>query len=203
MGGPGGRLAMRLLAVTAGDAAQGRLTEADQVVGRITTGGTIGFVIFNGVFGGLAAGLVYLVVRRCLPAGRLGAVVYGLALLVVVGTTVDPLRGGNPDFDLVGPGWLAALVFSLVLVAFACTRRRPCRPAQHVAAAPEARSLTAPLAPGRRPRRRRLPDHHRGRHRGRRRCTRHPVAGRGHGRPLPSLAGRRPTSPRADALPST
>src|SRR4051794_28856558 len=34
--GAGGRLAMRLLAVTAGDDAQGRITEADQVVGAIT-----------------------------------------------------------------------------------------------------------------------------------------------------------------------
>jgi hypothetical protein len=34
--GTGGRLVMRLLAVTAGPDAQGRITEADQVVGRIT-----------------------------------------------------------------------------------------------------------------------------------------------------------------------
>ena len=37
--GAGGRLGMRLLAATAGDAAQGRMTEADEVVGRITIGG--------------------------------------------------------------------------------------------------------------------------------------------------------------------
>ena len=41
--GTGGRLAMRLLALTAGPAAQGRLTEADEVVGEITVGGTLGF----------------------------------------------------------------------------------------------------------------------------------------------------------------
>src|SRR5687768_16180215 len=34
--GPGGRLVMRLLAVTAGGDAQGRLTEAQEIVGRIT-----------------------------------------------------------------------------------------------------------------------------------------------------------------------
>ena len=34
--GAGGRLAMRLLAVTAGDPAQGRITEAEEVVGEIT-----------------------------------------------------------------------------------------------------------------------------------------------------------------------
>ncbi len=41
--GAGGRLAMRLLAATAGDGAQGRETEAEEIVGRITTGGSIGF----------------------------------------------------------------------------------------------------------------------------------------------------------------
>ena len=38
---------MRLLAVTAGDAAQGRITEADQLVGAISVDGTMGFVIFR------------------------------------------------------------------------------------------------------------------------------------------------------------
>ena len=47
--GAGGRLAMRLMAVTAGDGAQGRITEADEVVGEITVGGTVGFVVFGGL----------------------------------------------------------------------------------------------------------------------------------------------------------
>jgi hypothetical protein len=40
--GASGRLAMRLLAVTAGADAQGRITEAEQVVGRISVDGTLG-----------------------------------------------------------------------------------------------------------------------------------------------------------------
>ena len=40
--GPAIRLIMRLLAVTSGDDAQGRITEADEVVGRIDVVGTIG-----------------------------------------------------------------------------------------------------------------------------------------------------------------
>ena len=43
--GAGGRLAMRLLAATAGEGAQGRETEAEEIVGQITTGGTIEFVL--------------------------------------------------------------------------------------------------------------------------------------------------------------
>jgi len=119
--GAGGRLAMRLLAVTAGDAAQGRVTEAEEIVGRITVDGTIGFVLFNGIFGGIVFSGPYLILRRFLPPGRLGGAAYGLGLLVVLGTTLDPLRPENVDFDIVGPGWLAVVVFSVLAIAFGVT----------------------------------------------------------------------------------
>jgi hypothetical protein len=115
--GAGGRLAMRLLAVTAGSDAQGRTTEADEIVGRITVEGTIGFIVFNGILGGIATAALYLVVRRLLPSGRLAGAAFGLGLLVVLGTTIDPLRRSNPDFDLVGPGWLAVVVFTALALA--------------------------------------------------------------------------------------
>lgn len=81
--GPGGRLAMRLLAATAGDAAQGRKTEAEEIVGRISVGGTIGLVIFVALFFGLATGVLFLLIRRWLPGGRLGGLTYGALLLVL------------------------------------------------------------------------------------------------------------------------
>ena len=114
--GAGGRLVMRLLAVTAGDQAQGRLTEAEEVVGRISTGGTIGFVVFTALFFGLATGIVYVLVRRWLPAGRLGGLAYGALLLVLAGSRIEPLRADNPDFDIVGPSWLALAAFSALVV---------------------------------------------------------------------------------------
>jgi len=116
--GGGGRLAMRLLAVTSGDDAQGRITEADQVVGQITLDGTIDFVLFNGIIGGLLGGALFLLVRRVIPSGRWGGVVFGLGLLVIFGATIEPLRKDNPDFDIVGPGWVSVLVFTLMAVAF-------------------------------------------------------------------------------------
>lgn len=116
MAGAGGRLAMRLLAATAGEAAQGRETEAEEIVGRVSAGGTIGFVIFVALFFGLATGALYLLMRRWLPAGRLGGLVYGLFLLVLVATRIDPLRADNPDFDIVGPGWVAVVVFGALVV---------------------------------------------------------------------------------------
>ena len=114
--GAGGRLAMRLLAATAGDAAQGRLTEADEIVGRITTGGSIGFIVFTALFFGSATGAIYVLIRRWLPPGRLGGLAYGLLLLIVAAPSIDPLRADNPDFDIVGPGWVAILVFSAVVL---------------------------------------------------------------------------------------
>jgi hypothetical protein len=119
--GAGGRLAMRLLAATAGDAAQGRITEAEETVGEITTGGTIGFVLFIGLFAGLTAAAGYMVLRRWLPGGRWGGVTFGALLLVVLATRVEPLRGDNPDFDLVGPGWLALVVFGALAVLHGMT----------------------------------------------------------------------------------
>jgi hypothetical protein len=107
---------MRLLAASSGDGAQGRITEAAEVVGRITVDGTLGFVVFTGLFFGAASGGVYLLLRRWLPAGRAGGLAYGALLLVLAGTRLDPLREGNPDFDLVGPGWLSVLAFSALVL---------------------------------------------------------------------------------------
>ena len=111
--GPAVRLIMRLLAVTAGDDAQGRITEAEEVVGRIELDGTIGLYLFGGVLPGLLSGAIYVLIRQWLPAGRLGGVVFGALHLVVAATRIDPLRPDNPDFDLVGPGWLSVTTFGL------------------------------------------------------------------------------------------
>jgi len=114
--GAGGRLVMRLLAVTAGPDAQGRVTEADQIVGRISVDGTLGFIVFTGLFFGLATSGLYLLIHRWLPAGRGGGLVYGALLLILAGTRLEPLRPGNPDFDLVGPGWVAVAAFTALVV---------------------------------------------------------------------------------------
>jgi hypothetical protein len=114
--GPAVRLIMRLLAVTAGDDAQGRLTEAEEVVGSINLDGTIALFIFGGVLPGLLSGAIYVVFRRWLPSGRVGGVVFGVLHLVVAATRIDPLRPDNPDFDLVGPGWLAVATFCMASI---------------------------------------------------------------------------------------
>ena len=113
--GAGGRLAMRLLAATSGDRVQGRITEADEVVGEITAGGTIGFIVFGGLFAGLVCAVIYLLLRKWLPNGSVGGLVLGGLLLVTLGSRVEPLRSNNPDFDLVAPAWLAVSVFAALV----------------------------------------------------------------------------------------
>jgi hypothetical protein len=147
--GAGGRLVMRLLAVTAGADAQGQLTEAEEIVGRITVDGTIGFVLFTGLFLGLPAAAGYLLLRRWLPPGRAGGLAYGAVLLVVAGTRLEPLRRGNPDFDLVGPGWVAVVAFTALVVfhgmLVAALAGRLSRVVPLLAAQPRAIAVYAPL----------------------------------------------------------
>jgi hypothetical protein len=147
--GAGGRLVMRLLAVTAGADAQGRITEAEEIVGRITVDGTLGFVVFTGLFFGPASAAGYLLLRRWLPAGRAGGLAFGALLLVVAGTRLEPLRRGNPDFDLVGPGWLAVVTFAALVVfhgmLVAALAGRVSRAVPLLAARPGAIAVHAPL----------------------------------------------------------
>ena len=114
--GAGGRLAMRLLAETSSETVQGRITEAGETIGSITVGGTIALFIFGGIFSGLVSGLLYMVLRRWLPTGRLGGLCLGLILLITLAPMIDPIRRDNIDFDLVGPGWLALTVFAALAI---------------------------------------------------------------------------------------
>ena len=116
--GAGGRLVMRLLAVTAGSDAQGVITEADEIVGEITLGGTLGFIAFVGILGGSLLGLVFMLVRHWLPGGIWRGVTFGVLVMVVLATRADPLRPDNPDFDLVGPDWVAVLAFAAILIGY-------------------------------------------------------------------------------------
>jgi len=89
-------------------------TEAKEVVGKITVGGTIGFVLFVGLGAGLAVGLIYVFVAPAFQRGLLGGAIYGVTLLVLFSWWLDPLRADNPDFDIIGPGWLAVTTFAIM-----------------------------------------------------------------------------------------
>jgi hypothetical protein len=115
--GLGGRLVMRILGATSGDRAQGRRTEADEVVGEITFGGSLGFVLFVGLLVPAGASLLYLAFRRFLPGPAwIGGSIFGLLLLATFGVN-DPLSSDNVDFKILAPLPLAvALVMATALL---------------------------------------------------------------------------------------
>jgi hypothetical protein len=115
-----GRLVMRILAATSGSA-QGLLTEADETVGEITSSGTIGFLIFVGLGGGIVSAAGYLFIRSWLPAkaGASGLMV-GILLIGTLGVA-DALSPNNGDFSILTPLWLAILLLVATGLLFATT----------------------------------------------------------------------------------
>ncbi|MDI3211295.1 hypothetical protein [Arthrobacter sp. AL12] len=113
---PGGRLVMRILALTSPASAQGRLTEAQAIVGIPTVEGTLALLIFAGLPAGFAAAFIYMLIRRWLPEGRWAGPALGVVLLLVFGASVEPLRPENIDFDIIEPGWLTVALFAALAV---------------------------------------------------------------------------------------
>ena len=108
--GAGGRLVMRLLALTSPDV-KGAITEAGATIGEVTLGGTIGFLVFVGLPAGALMAVVYALAGPLVRHGRTGGLALGAILLVLAGTN-EPLRAENFDFNLVGPDWLSVLSFT-------------------------------------------------------------------------------------------
>lgn len=118
--GLGGRLMMRILAATSGDSSQGLVTEAHEIVGEITMAGSIGFVVFNGIFFGMIGGIGYPLVRRWLPSPSwLGGFFYGIALLGLA--PLDALNPDNTDFSILRPSWLAVLLVCCLFPLYGMT----------------------------------------------------------------------------------
>jgi hypothetical protein len=109
---PGSRLIMRVIAFTSPDSAQGRLTEAQANVGFPTLEGSLALFLFAGLPAGYVVAVLYVVLHRWLPAGRLAGPVLGILVLLWLGALLDPLRADNIDFNIVGPGWLAVALFA-------------------------------------------------------------------------------------------
>jgi hypothetical protein len=109
---PGGRLIMRVLAFTSPDSAQGRLTEAQANVGFPTLEGSLVLFVVAGLPAGYLVAILFVVLHRWLPAGRLAGPLLGILVLIWLGALLDPLRADNIDFNIVGPGWLAVALFA-------------------------------------------------------------------------------------------
>jgi len=113
VGGVGGRVAMRVLALTSPDIAQGRLTDDAARVGAFSLGGSLALALALSMVGAVV-GMSYLVVRRVLPQSRRGRMAgYALFTGVVGGAA---LVHDHPSFDytILQPTWLAVALFILI-----------------------------------------------------------------------------------------
>lgn len=120
--GFGGRLLMRVIAATSDSRAQGRLTDAREVVGDVSAGGSFFLIVFVGVFGGSIGAMAYSLLRPVLP--QPGAVA-GLLIAGVVGGILarpsDLLNPDSIDFQILGPKWLAVLMVITLIALFGAT----------------------------------------------------------------------------------
>lgn len=121
VGGLGSRLMMRIMAATSPVAAQGRQTEAGEIVGRVTSDGTGGLIIFVGLGMGLFGAVLYLVLARFLPkpAWAAGGVL-GLFVLGIFARR-DPLSPHNRDFEILSPVLLAVAIIVLLFLLYGTT----------------------------------------------------------------------------------
>lgn len=114
--GVGGRIVMRISGAINREAA-GAITESDNVVGDVTVGGTLTFLVFQGVLVGFLLGIIWFLVRDWLPTSLpLRVTLAGLLGTLVGGSGI--IDSGNIDFVLLEPAWLHVVMF-LGLVAMA------------------------------------------------------------------------------------
>ena len=117
VGGMGGRLAMRISAIVAGPDKVGLTTENGNRVGDITVEGTVGLILFGGIFAGILGGLGYEVVRPWFTTfGRWRGLVFGLVLLAAIGSVI--INPDNIDFRRFGSPALNTFLFALLFILF-------------------------------------------------------------------------------------
>jgi hypothetical protein len=119
IGGVGGRLAMRLLFLTTGDAVKGVQSDDGFEIGRFTAADTLGLLLVTTALGVIAA-IVYLVARPFVaPLGR-NAIPAMAALYGVLGGAMLVHRGGV-DFTRLKPVLLAIALFLAIFAGFGAT----------------------------------------------------------------------------------
>ena len=116
VGGVGGRLFMRIAGAAAPDGAQGAGTEAGFTVGEITVAGTIGLVLFIGIFVGVIGAAIFVASMPWLSwAGRWRGVLLGVLLFAAGSATSDVMNPDNFDFAILKN---EVLLVGLIVVLF-------------------------------------------------------------------------------------
>lgn len=114
--GLGSRIAMRVMAVTSGPAAQGITTDAGEIVGRITLEGSMFLVLAGTLIGGLG-GLVYLAIKPWLPKKPVQkTAVFAILMLAVAGRPL--VQPDNIDFSILSPPLLAVAMLAALPILF-------------------------------------------------------------------------------------
>ena len=133
--GAGGWLMMRVLAATSSDDVQGLRTEAEEIVGDVSVGGSMFLIVGVGIGVAVVGLALFSTLRRWLPERPLVAGLLGVA--IGAGLLVRPaglLSSGNSDFTLLTPVPLAVAFCLATLVLFGATfgvlvdRLAPCWP---------------------------------------------------------------------------
>lgn len=132
LAGVGGRLVMRLAALLV-PSADGAFTENGNRIGDITLGGSLGIIVFIGLFFGAVAGSLWVIIRPWLPSSRRARLVVTIPIAVALGTR-GLIEARNDDFEILqhDPVVVASLVIlvalfgpALVLVDAWLDRRLP------------------------------------------------------------------------------
>ena len=109
---------MSISATAAGPEMVGRLTENGNRIGEFTVGGTIGLVVFVGLFGGLAGSVVVVATDPWLRwAGPLKGLGFGVAAMAIFGYDTF----ASVDFRILDPVSLNVAMFLGLMVAFGFT----------------------------------------------------------------------------------
>lgn len=119
VGGVGGRLFMRVAGAVAPRHVQGIPTEAGNRIGEVTIGGSLGLIIFIGIFTGAAGAAFYVIARPWLEwAGRYRGLVFGVFLFGVTSATSDVLNPDNPDFFFLGNHALVVAMAAALFIGY-------------------------------------------------------------------------------------
>jgi hypothetical protein len=113
VGGIGGRIAMFVLRVTSSSAVIGIESDDGFEIGRISFS-TLILLVITGIVGA-AGGPIYLLLRQWVPDRWR---VWATAVLAGVIGGTGLLNPGGVDFTLLGPLWLAVLLFILIPVGY-------------------------------------------------------------------------------------
>lgn len=114
--GVGGRLVMKIIALTAAPAT-GRVTANGNTVGDFTVEGTLSILLFSGLLFGLVGGLLYLSFRPWLTSlGPWRGLAYGIVVLALMGHTV--FESTNFDFRVFGSTGVNLALFALLFIGF-------------------------------------------------------------------------------------